>query len=158
MTKSYIKTKKNVLNDFSKLKEEGFTAREINAFDEILELAEKIQAQKEDAYYKKLLHQLLAVFFVIIFILLLIFAYTELHKETSDNANYITSLVAILTGLFASVGSHLIRYRSLKVYRREKNAFNEVMSIVHEIYDISRSDLSALENAEFKIRLSRLDH
>ncbi len=66
---------------------------------------------------------------------------------------------ALLSLLFAAYVGGVVWYLSMRRQtRREEAAFKEVMGIVHEVFEGTKPDLSALEIAEIKIRLSRLDH
>ncbi|MBU2868947.1 hypothetical protein [Pacificibacter marinus] len=135
--------------------------RDRKAYLDLLELAEKVQAEKELAKRQFFL-SLFGVTFGVLGILAIVFTYfgsSVVGEFTFENILRSPAgalgLVAAMAGYF--LGSYLTML-SMKKIRRERKAFEEVMGLVHEVYEATKSDLSAVEKAEVKIRFSRLDN
>ena len=62
-------------------------------------------------------------------------------------------IVLIVVISAAYLGGMLFYHRYRKQKHRETRAFEEVMSMVHEVFEASKIHMSALELAEAKIRI-----
>lgn len=68
------------------------------------------------------------------------------------------SMVFLTVIVFAYLLISLLYYQFRRQMRRETRALEEVMSVIHEVLQSSEVEMSPLEIAQVKIRLSRMDN
>lgn len=129
--------------------------RDRKSFLDLLELAEKVQGEKEQAQRQFYL-ALFGVMFGVVGVLAVLLTYFEQFSLSAIAGSPVGvfGIVIALAGYF--FGSYLTS-QSMRKIRRERKAYEEVMGLVQEVYQATKSDLSAVETAEVKIRFSRLD-
>jgi hypothetical protein len=124
--------------------------RDRQAFSELISLAEEIQRRRES------LQQRLAVSIAAIVGFAAVAASFGFSFFGFYGVNWYYLLVTIAIVSYAALS--YFSYVYLRQMRREKRAFSEVMTVVHELVAGLRSDLSPLEFAQIQVRLSRLDN
>lgn len=130
--------------------------RDRKAFSELIELAEKVQSERDS-----LKRQIYVAFGGIGFIAISAVAVLLTVYDFSSPRSFLETpagLLAAMVILSAYAASMLFYLQASRRLRRENKAFTEVMDVVHEVYEGLKGDLSALELAETRIRLSRLDN
>jgi hypothetical protein len=149
-----------------------FGIRDRTAFFELIELAESTFAGVQKVRFNSVTTR----FVQIASLLLLIFAVAglgaslldliPLMKEKQASATNVLRLVFLDSWFIIPFGFSSVMYvasRSLliayeRALQREYAGFREVMSIVNEVFESVRQDMSPIEQAQARIRLSRLDN
>ena len=130
--------------------------RDRKAFGELIDLAERVQAER-DSLRRQMYFSIGGFAFLTIAagsLLFTIFDITSIDRPLSTAGGLLAAITTV--GSYAAGSAmYILLARRLK---RESKAFREVMDIVHELYGGLRKNLSPLELAEIRVRLSRLDN
>ena len=129
--------------------------RDRKAFSELLSLAEKVQSEK-DSLQRQMYFSIGAGLFTMLTIFSVLASFldiTNLDRLFSSPAGALS--VSVLASAYVAFNYFFIQYS--RRLRRERKAFEEVMNLVHEVFNGAKDEMSPLEVAEVKIRLSRLD-
>lgn len=139
------------------------TDRDRKAFADLVTLAEKVQAQR-DVLRRQMQVSLGGGAFIFLAAMSIILT-VSIGRYPLGGASMLdflltspAGIMAMLFALAAYVGTTFVYMQMSRRLRRENRAFEEVMSVVHEVFEGLKSDLSPLELAETRIRLSRLDN
>lgn len=133
-----------------------YSDRDRKAFVDLIELAEQVQNRIGTINRQILLLFASIVAIVLGFVAPVYFLYAQNSERTVLESPATFLFIAVL--IVAYCGGLFLYASYSRQLKRERRAFREVMSIVHEVFESAKSDLSALEIAEIKIRLSRLDN
>lgn len=134
----------------------SFRVRDRKAFSELIFLAEKVQAQRD-----ALRRQLQMIIGGSGFIVVSTMAVISTVYDFSSPSFFLSTPAGVLGAFIiiaAYVGAMYAYMQMSRRLRRENRAFDEVMSVVHEVFEGLKGELSPLELAETRIRLSRLDN
>lgn len=136
--------------------------RDSKAFNSLLDLAENVHAHRESLRKQFFLAAaagaggILASAAAIASSSLFISSgeYLSFNEVLRSPLNLVFLSVGIVSYVVVTFG--YIQYK--RQMRRENRALHEVMSIIHEVLQSSEVNMSPLEIAEIKIRLSRMDN
>ncbi|MEO0701876.1 MAG: hypothetical protein AAFY80_07045 [Pseudomonadota bacterium] len=141
----------------------SFDDRDRKAFSELVSLAEKVQTQR-DVLRRQMQFSLGAGLFIML-AAMAVFTTLVFDRSAPSDATIsgflLTTPAGAMTIVFAVasyVGTTLVFMQMSRRLRRENRAFAEVMNVVHEVFEGLKEELSPLELAETRIRLSRLDN
>ena len=136
--------------------DELLSERDRKAFGELIDLAERTLAES-DGLLRQIYFSIGGIIFLTIAAIAVIIA--TFGDTSSDELLDTTGAVLLLIAIAASyVAGAAIYFPLARRLRRESKAFREVMDIVHELHEGLKEELSPLERAEIRIRLSRLDN
>lgn len=132
-------------------------SRNARAFSELLDLAEDVYFRREE--YRRRLILFICVLATVIAVLLLsisavIFQVGDLFGSLKMPIILSMAITVMMLYIFGIYQFYLLQ----KNIKRETSAFEQVMTIVHEILSASIGEFSVLEEAQIRIRLSRLDN
>lgn len=133
-----------------------FAERDRKAFGELVDLAERVQTER-DSLRRQIYLSIGGVAFLAITavsVLFTVFEVTSIEGILSTSSGLLAA-ITIGASYFAGM---IVYVQSASRLRRESKAFQEVMDIVHEVHEGLKEELSPLELAEIRIRLSRLDN
>ena len=134
----------------------SFAERDRKAFGELIDLAERVQAER-DNLRRQIYFSIGGVSFLAIAAVSALVTIFEL-SSLDRFLNTAGGLLAVITIGASYAAGAAIYFHSASRLRRESKAFREVMDIVHELHESLKEELSPLELAELRIRLSRLDN
>ena len=131
------------------------SARDRKAFGDLVSLAEKSQMTADTLKRKILLSYVTLLFVSTAALFYIIAVYDRLPFDLLKPVPFILSALLVTAmhgGVFIVIRGYQVRLR------REYNAFKKSISLAHEVFQGAKKNLSVLEAAEIKIRLSRLDN
>ena len=137
-----------------------FSERDRKAFGELIDLAERVQAER-DSLRRQIYYLIGFVVFlaiVAVFTTFAIFEVTSVDRLLNTASGPSAIVVAVIEIGVSYAAGATIYYLFAGRLRRESRALQEVMDIVHELHEGLKEELSPLEIAEIRIRLSRLDN
>ena len=147
----------------SSISDRSTVDRDLEAFSDLLKLAEEVHACRESIRRQNFLA--MSVSFAIIYGAvgaMAIFAYYIYAGDYQSVRDFWSTpmvlylLFAILLLAYFGFAFLFIRYQ--KQMKRETQVLKNVMSVVHEVLQSSEKNMSPLEIAQVMIRLSRLDN
>lgn len=137
-------------------------ARDLKAFSGLLDLAEEVHARRENIR-KHLFLAMGAGFATILGAAASMASFARIidsgeYLSTREFFSSPLTLVFLSVIIMAYFATSFLYLQYRRQMRRETRALEEVMSVIHEVLQSSEMQMSPLEIAQVRIRLSRMDN
>lgn len=130
--------------------------RDLKAFTGLLDLAEEVYSRREVIRRQAFVSIGSSLAAILVTGAAIASFMSNMSAGEFQNSPLFIVLASVIFAAYA--GGIFLFSQARKQLRRETKAFEEVMSVVHEVLETSKAHMSPLEIAQIKIRLSRIDN
>lgn len=119
----------------------------------LLAFAEKLNRKRQRYEGRLLLFMLLSTWLMVASLVAYYYVWFTLNLSIEDKFTFLPGFIGLWVGLFGTLAA--LVYRLLGIIRRDLKTVREIAGVLREIEQVL--DLTALERAAIKIRLSQFD-